>query len=88
MYRQLIRPILFKFPPETAHNLTFKGLDLLRRIPFAGKLMKLIYRHKTPSLSRNLFGIDFPSPVGLAAGLDKNGEHYNCLLYTSDAADE
>ena len=75
MYRQLIRPILFKFPPETAHNLTFKGLDLLRRIPFAGKLMKLIYRHKTPSLSRNLFGIDFPSPVGLAAGLDKNGEH-------------
>lgn len=81
MYRQLIRPILFKFPPETAHNLTFKGLDLLRRIPFAGKLMKLIYRHKTPSLSRNLFGIDFPSPVGLAAGLDKNGEHYNELSW-------
>lgn len=36
--------------------------------------MKLIYSHKTPSLSRNVFGINFPSPVGLAAGLDKNGE--------------
>lgn len=81
MYRQLIRPILFKFSPETAHNLTFKGLGLLRRIPFAGKLMKLIYSHKTPSLSRNVFGINFPSPVGLAAGLDKNGEFYNELSW-------
>ena len=81
MYRQLIRPILFKFPPETAHNLTFKGLGFLRRIPFAGKLLKLIYRHNAPSLSRNVFGINFPSPVGLAAGLDKNGEFYNELSW-------
>ena len=72
MYRQLIRPILFKFSPETAHNLTIKGLKLLSRIPLAGKLMKLIYSHKASSLSRNVFGIDFPAPVGLAAGLDKN----------------
>ena len=42
MYRQLIRPILFKFSPETAHNLTIKGLKLLSRIPLAGKLMMLI----------------------------------------------
>lgn len=81
MYRQLIRPVLFKFSAETAHNLTLKGLDVVSRIPFAGKLMKLIYSHKTPSLSRNVFGIDFPSPVGLAAGLDKNGEHYNELAW-------
>lgn len=81
MYRQLIKPILFKFSPETAHNLTFKGLRILRKIPFAGKVMKLIYGHKTPDLSRNVFGIDFPSPVGLAAGLDKNGEFYNELSW-------
>ncbi|HAY17783.1 MAG TPA: quinone-dependent dihydroorotate dehydrogenase [Rikenellaceae bacterium] len=81
MYRQLIRPVLFKFSAETAHNLTLKGLDVVSRIPFAGKLMKLVFGHKTPSLSRNVFGIDFPSPVGLAAGLDKNGEHYNELAW-------
>lgn len=81
MYRQFIRPILFKFPPETAHNLTFKGLKFLRHIPLAGRLLKLIYSHKTPSLSKNVFGIDFPSPVGLAAGLDKNGELYNELSW-------
>ena len=81
MYRQLIRPILFSFSPETAHNLTFNGLRLLSRIPLAGKLMRLIYSRKTPSLSRNVFGIDFPAPVGLAAGLDKNGELYNELSW-------
>lgn len=81
MYRQFIRPILFKFLPETAHNLTFKGLKFLRHIPLAGRLLKLIYSHKTPSLSKNVFGIDFPSPVGLAAGLDKNGELYNELSW-------
>ena len=81
MYRHLIRPFLFKFSPETAHNLTFSALSVLRRIPFAGKLMRLIYGGKTQNLSRNVFGIDFPSPVGLAAGLDKNGEHYNELSW-------
>lgn len=81
MYRQLIRPLLFKFSPETAHNLTFKGLKTLRHLPFAGKLMKLIYGHKPSGLSRNVFGMDFPAPVGLAAGLDKNGEFYNELSW-------
>lgn len=79
MYKHLIRPILFRFNPETAHNLTFSALSLMRNIPFARQITRLIYRRETPDLSRELFGITFPNPVGLAGGLDKNGEHYNDL---------
>ncbi len=79
LYRRLIRPILFRFPPETAHNLTFAGLKAIKRIPFMGKILRLCFNHRSDNLSRNVFGIDFPAPVGLAAGLDKNGEFYNEL---------
>ncbi len=77
MYKQLLRPILFRFNPETAHNLTFKGLSILRHIPFAQSVIRTIYRKDYPKLEREVFGIRFPNPVGLAGGLDKNGEYYN-----------
>jgi dihydroorotate dehydrogenase len=41
--------------------------------------MRLLYKRESPTLKRELFGITFPNPVGLAAGLDKNGNHYNEL---------
>ena len=77
MYKHLLRPILFKFNPETAHNITFKALSILRHIPFAQSIVRAIYKKETPSLEREVFGIHFPNPVGLAGGLDKNGEYYN-----------
>ena len=77
MYKHLIRPILFRFNPETAHNLTFKGISILRYIPFAKSITRALYRNDHPSLEREVFGIRFPNPVGLAGGLDKNGEYYN-----------
>ena len=79
MYKQLIRPLLFKINPERAHNLTLRALDLLRKMPMASSIVRLLYKRKTPELARNVFGLDFPNPVGLAAGLDKDGEHYNPL---------
>lgn len=81
MYKQLIRPLLFKLSPETAHNLTLRSLGLIRRIPFASNLMKMRFKCSDPKLSRKLFGLEFRNPVGLAAGLDKNGEHYNELAW-------
>ena len=81
MYKQLIRPLLFRLAPERAHNLTLRMLGMFRRLPFMGRLMRLFYTYKDPSLKRNLFGLEFPNPVGLAAGLDKNGEHYNELSW-------
>ena len=79
MYKTLIRPVLFKFNPEVAHNLTLNGLKVLRRIPFARNIVRLIYKREHPNLEREVFGIKFPNPVGLAGGLDKNGEVYNEL---------
>lgn len=77
MYKHILRPILFSFNPETAHNLTFHGISLLRKIPFARSIIRAIYKKESPSLSKEVFGIRFPNPVGLAGGLDKNGEFYN-----------
>lgn len=77
MYKHLLKPILFRFNPETAHNMTFKGLAFLRHVPFARSIIRAIYRNDYPSLEREVFGIRFPNPVGLAGGLDKNGEFYN-----------
>lgn len=77
MYKHLLKPILFRFNPETAHYMTFKGLSLLRYIPFARSIIRSIYKKEYPSLEREVFGIRFSNPVGLAGGLDKNGEYYN-----------
>lgn len=79
MYKRILRPILFCFNAETAHNIIFTCLSWLRCIPFAKWILRLIYTRKTPSLAREVFGIRFRNPVGLAGGLDKNGEHYNEL---------
>ena len=77
MYKHLIKPILFRFNPETAHNLLFSCLAFLRHVPFAHSIIRAIYKKESPSLSKEVFGITFPNPVGLAGGLDKNGEFYN-----------
>ena len=77
MYKHILKPILFCFNPETAHNMIFAGLKFLRYVPFAGSIMRSIYKKETPNLEKEVFGIHFPNPVGLAGGLDKNGEFYN-----------
>ena len=77
MYKHILKPILFSFNPETAHNMTFAGIKFLRYIPFAVSILRGLYKKDTPSLEKEVFGIHFPNPVGLAGGLDKNGEFYN-----------
>ena len=79
MYKQIVRPILFRFHPEAIHQFTMLGLKILHRIPLFSSLIRFLYRYDSPSLQRELFGLRFPSPVGLAAGLDKNAEFYNEL---------
>lgn len=72
MYKSLIRKLLFLLPPETAHHYALK----LSGFPPAARFLKKIYRFEHPSLRRELFGLNFPNPVGLAAGFDKNAEYY------------
>ena len=77
MYKLLLKPILFLFSPEKAHSIIVGLMVFLRYIPFSGVIFRLIYSYKNETLERELFGIKFPNPVGLAAGLDKNGSIYN-----------
>jgi len=66
VYRSLLRPLLFRLPAETAHELALHSLSLLP----ASFIKKRI---DDPALSIKKFGLTFPNPIGLAAGFDKNG---------------
>ena len=79
MYKTFIRPFLFKLNPESAHQLTMKMLKIAGSIPFCRSIVRLMFKREHKNLSREVFGIRFPNPVGLAGGLDKNGECYNEL---------
>jgi len=69
-----LRPLLFKLDPEVAHGLTLYGLGVAQRSGFAHWLAK-----RPADLPTTAFGITFPNPVGLAAGLDKNADHLDAL---------
>ncbi len=71
-YKAIIRPVLFCFNPENAHDLAFRLLKLIFKIPGASFFSSKIFLVDDKRLRKNVFGIDFPNPVGLAAGLDKN----------------
>lgn len=76
MYKQIVKPLLFCFKPETSEIL-FLHLARLSRALFGPHTIRLFYKYDSPSLHRELFGLDFKNPVGLAAGFDCNGEFYN-----------
>ena len=75
MYKKLISPLLFLFDPEKIHNFTFFSTKLIFKIPLLGYLIKSYYKVEGDKLTRNLFGLTFSNPVGIAAGLDKNATH-------------
>lgn len=72
MYKSLIRPILFAFDPEAIHHFSFASLKLLNRLPGVRLLSRKLYKPQHPALQRELFGLTFENPVGMAAGFDKN----------------
>src|SRR5690606_19502364 len=79
MYKFLIRPVLFKFDPEDVHHFSFSFLKFIQRIPFVAHLFRSLYVVKSPALEREVLGIKFPNPVGLAAGFDKDAKLYKEL---------
>ena len=72
MYQKLIKPLLFRFDPEAVHYFTFSAIKLLSALPFASAIIRALYLVKDQRLEREVFGLKFPNPVGLAAGFDKN----------------
>ncbi len=79
MYDSIVKPLLFLFSPERIHTITVGILRLLGHIPGMRFLAGLFFRVKNPALQREVLGIKFPNPVGLAAGFDKNAEVYDML---------
>lgn len=79
MYKLLLRPLFFLFDPEKIHYFTFSLIRLTSKIPGVSLLFRGLYEIKDTRLERNLFGLKFKNPVGLAAGFDKNAVLFNEL---------
>jgi dihydroorotate dehydrogenase len=69
-YERLVRPLLFLLNPETAHHFTISALRTASHVDLALSVLSRFQPHEN---SKQLFGLNFVNPVGLAAGLDKNG---------------
>ena len=74
MYKWLIRPWLFLVDPEKIHHFVFKILRLQSNIPGVRPLLDKIFNFDNPDLKKELFGLSFRNPVGLAAGFDKDAK--------------
>jgi dihydroorotate dehydrogenase len=70
LYERLVRPLLFSLEAESAHHFTIASL---RRASHFDPALRALKRFTPSSKPKTLFGLNFPNPVGLAAGLDKNG---------------
>lgn len=79
MYKSLIRPILFSKAPEAAHYFTFSWIKNLFKIPGVAAIANGLYNFRDKELAVECFGIQFPNPVGLAAGFDKDAKLFNEL---------
>jgi dihydroorotate dehydrogenase len=79
MYKSLIRPILFGFDPEEIHHFSFSSIRFINKIPGVSGLIRSIYHVNDSRLEREVFGLKFKNPVGLAAGFDKDAKLYKEL---------
>ncbi|MCT8340945.1 quinone-dependent dihydroorotate dehydrogenase [Flavobacteriaceae bacterium TK19130] len=78
MYKQLIRPFLFNFDPEKVHYFTFSLIRFAHSLGLGG-FFRSKFQVKDKRLEREVFGLTFPNPVGLAAGFDKDAKLYKEL---------
>lgn len=74
MYKSIIRPLLFQLSAEKAHHRTFSLTKFFFNIPGAKAFNRSLFQTKSAVLERELFGLKFPNPVGLAAGFDKDAK--------------
>jgi dihydroorotate dehydrogenase len=79
MYKSTLRPLLFRFDPEWVHHFTFKTLKKVGKTSAFKKFMKNKFQVEDPRLAREVFGLKFKNPVGLAAGFDKDAKLFQEL---------
>ncbi|BCL78061.1 dihydroorotate dehydrogenase (quinone) [Ktedonobacteria bacterium brp13] len=76
VFKSILRPVFFKVSaddPEKAHHLVMTSLALASKSKVLLSIIEAAMAYKSPALARTVFGVDFPNPVGLAGGFDKNG---------------
>ncbi len=81
MYKLLLKPLFFQISPEKAHYTTMRLFRFALSLPFGKWIFKQLYVPNDPKLERQIMGLTFPNPVGLAAGFDKDGKYVNDLAY-------
>ena len=74
MYKVFLKPLFFQLDAERAHHLVFDNLKRAHRLPGTAALLRQLYDFQHPALEREVFGLRFRNPVGLAAGFDKNAD--------------
>ena len=79
MYKLIFKPLLFLLSAERAHKLATRTMSVLFAVPGVRAIFRSFYKVKNDRLERQLFGINFPNPVGLAAGFDKDAAHIRDL---------
>ncbi|QXJ22716.1 quinone-dependent dihydroorotate dehydrogenase [Actinomadura graeca] len=79
MYRLLFSRVITRVPAETVHHLTLRGLRAIQAVPGAAPLLRRVLAPRDPALAVRALGLDFPSPLGLAAGFDKDALAYEAL---------
>jgi dihydroorotate dehydrogenase len=77
MYKTLLRPFFFLFAPERAHHLVIALFRSLMSVPGMKALVRSLFIVRDPRLEREVFGLRFPNPVGLAAGFDKDAGFFS-----------
>lgn len=80
MYRRALLPILAQFDPELMHNATLRLLTMAAHTPPLPRLLRRLFAYDDARLHVNLWGLRFSNPLGIAAGLDKNGNAATMLL--------
>lgn len=79
MYKLLLKPIFFLFSPERAHHLALQLFKIALIIPILGYFLRRFYTVEHKKLERQVLGLNFKNPIGLAAGFDKDGKHYQTI---------
>jgi dihydroorotate dehydrogenase len=79
MYKDILRPLLYSIDPEKVHYLTANGLAFSHQVPLVKDIIRRSFSIESTSLERNVFGLTFPNPVGLAAGFDKDARWIEAL---------
>ncbi len=79
MYKRFLRPFLFIFPPETVHRMIISVVKAINGIPLLSSVIRKAFSLDRPSLEKNILGLRFTNPVGLAAGFDKNASFYKAF---------